>query len=307
MNQPTLPLVVLNGPSASGKSALAIEVALALTASGQPAEVINSDSMLVYRGMDIGTAKPTLTERSGVVHHLIDIYEVTQTASVAQFQQQARQAIADCRTRGVVPVLAGGSALYVHAIIDEFSFPGTDSAVRERWQQRLDEIGAAALHAELAARHPEAAADILPGNGRRIVRALEIGELTGTVTPVLPQWSYALERVVQFGLDIPRDVLDERVNARVEVMWEQGLVAEVRALERVGLREGVTASRALGYRQVLQFLDGTVSEEQAREQTASGTRKFVRKQLGWLRRDPRIEWLPAGAANNVEQVLNAIV
>lgn len=304
-----VPVVALNGPTASGKTAVAVEVAHRLAAAGIPAEVVNADSMLVYRGMDIGTAKPTLAERGGVPHHLIDILDVTESASVADFQALARATIAECRARGVVPLLAGGSALYVHAILDTFSFPGTDAAVRARLEAELDERGPAELHRRLAALAPDAAAGILPGNGRRIVRALEVLELTGSVTSTLPGWEYELDQVLQFGLEVPRDVLDKRIEDRVHRMWADGLVAEVERLVGRGLREGRTASRALGYRQVLSFFAGELTEDEARAATISGTRRFSRKQLGWFRRDPRIAWLPAGpdAAERVASVVRGIV
>lgn len=287
------PLLVLNGPTASGKSTLAVRLAQELTAAGRPAEIVNADSMLVYRGMNIGTAKPTMAERGGVVHHLIDVLEVDQVASVATFQQLARAAIADCRHRGVIPLLVGGSALYVHAIVDDFEFPGTDPAVRARLEAELDALGAEQLYRRLVERAPEAAADILPGNARRIVRALEVLELTGSWRARLPEWNYAIADVQQWGLELPREQLDQRIEARVQRMWADGMVAEVRGLAERGLRQGRTASRALGYRQVLALLDGELTEAEAIEQTISGTRRFARKQLGWFRRDPRIRWLPA--------------
>lgn len=287
------PLLVLNGPTASGKSTLAVRLAQELTAAGRPAEIVNADSMLVYRGMNIGTAKPTMAERGGVVHHLIDVLEVDQVASVATFQQLARAAITDCRHRGVIPLLVGGSALYVHAIVDDFEFPGTDPAVRARLEAELDALGAEQLYRRLVERAPEAAADILPGNARRIVRALEVLELTGSWRARLPEWNYAIAGVQQWGLELPREQLDQRIEARVQRMWADGLVAEVRGLAERGLRQGRTASRALGYRQVLALLDGELTEAEAIEQTISGTRRFARKQLGWFRRDPRIRWLPA--------------
>ena len=288
-----LPLLVLNGPTASGKSALAVRLAQLLSARGRPAEIVNADSMLVYRGMDIGTAKPTMRERDGITHHLIDVLDVTETATVASFQGLARAAIADCRARGVLPILVGGSALYVHAIVDVFDFPGTDAAVRARLEAELAELGSAALHQRLVEQAPAAAAEMQPGNGRRIVRALEVIELTGSWQASLPQWSYAVPDVVQFGLELPRDVLDDRIAARVEQMWSDGLLAEVRTLAGRGLRDGTTARRALGYRQALAQLDGELTEAEAKQQTAAGTRRFARKQLSWFRRDPRIEWLPA--------------
>ena len=286
------PVVALNGPTASGKTAAAVALAHELAGIGITAEVINADSMLVYRGMDIGTAKPTLAEREGVPHHLIDILPVTQTASVAEFQKLARAVIADCRGREVLPILTGGSALYVHAIVDEFSFPATDPLLRARLEADLEELGSQALYERLKAVDAATAAVMMPGNGRRIVRALEALELTGSFTAELPEWRYALAGVLQFGLDVPREVLDVRINARVEQMWADGLVAEVQELEAQGLRQGRTASRAIGYRQVLAMLDGDLSPAEAKASTAQGTRRLARKQLGWFRRDPRITWLP---------------
>lgn len=286
-----LPVVAINGPTASGKTAVAVAVARELSSGGVGAEVINADSMLVYRGMDIGTAKPTVAEREGVVHHLIDIMEVTETASVAEFQTLARQAIADCRDRGVVPILTGGSALYVHAILDSFSFPATDPHLRNRLEVELSQVGAAEMHQRLCVLAPKAGQLIQPGNGRRIVRALEAIELTGSFTAELPAWEYAIENVVQFGLNTPREVLDERIEARVQQMWAAGLVAEVVGLEGRGLRRGRSAARAIGYRQVLAMLDGDLDEAEAIQATAQGTRRLARKQLSWFRRDDRVTWL----------------
>lgn len=287
-------ILAINGPTASGKSSLAIQVALHLQAAGQAAEIVNADSMLVYRGMNIGTAKPTQAELDQVRHHLVNIMDVTQTASVAEFQTLARAAIADCHAREVIPIVVGGSALYMRAILDDFEFPGTDPAVRARWEAELDRVGSEALHAELARQSPQAAAEILPGNARRIVRALEIIELTGSFTPSLPTWTYALPGVQQWGLELSRELMDQRINARVDQMFADGLVAEVEYLVTQGLRQGRTASMALGYRQVLQFLDGEFTEEEARAAIQRGTRKFARKQLSWFRRDHRIIWRSVG-------------
>lgn len=291
MAAPQVPLVVLIGPTASGKSTLAISLAELLAARGQAAEVVNGDSMAIYRGMDIGTAKPSAAEQARVAHHLIDLLAVTESASVADFQRLARGIIADLRTRQIVPILVGGSSLYIRAIIDQFDFPGTDPAVRRKWQDELDRLGAPALHEVLAAQHPQAAAAILPGNGRRIVRALEVIELTGDFSPTLPGPHYALAGTHQFGLRLDREQMDARIAARVEQMWADGLVDEVKELVSEGLREGLTASRGLGYQQVLGFLAGELTEDQARQATIDGTRRFARKQLGWFKRDPRINWL----------------
>ncbi len=302
-----LALLALHGPTASGKSTLAVEVALALAAAGQPAEIINADSMLVYRGMDIGTAKPTAEQRHGVRHHLVDVMDVTETGSVAGFQALARAAIRDVRARDVVPIVVGGSSLYLRAVLDPFEFPGTDPEVRARWESELAVVGPEALHAVLARRSTAAAREILPGNGRRIVRALEVLELTGDFAPTLPPWTYAVPGVVARGLELPRDVMDARIADRVDAMWAEGFVDEVRGLEARGLRHGRTASRALGYRQVLAFLAKEISEAEARESTIRATRRFARKQLGWFRRDPRISWRPAGTPALAEEFARAML
>ncbi|MFT3875045.1 MAG: tRNA (adenosine(37)-N6)-dimethylallyltransferase MiaA [Propioniciclava sp.] len=302
-----LPILAVNGPTASGKSALAVSIALILGERGQPAEIVNADSMLVYRGMDIGTAKPAPAERCGVRHHLIDIMEVTESATVAEFQARARAAIAECRTRGVLPIVVGGSALYMRAILDHFEFPGTDPGVRARWEAELERLGPEALHAVLAARAPGTAAEILPGNGRRIVRALEVLELTGGHQPTLPAWTYALDGVVSIGLELDRPVMDARIAERVHAMWAAGFVDEVRALQQRGLRQGRTASKALGYRQVLAHLDGELTEQQAIEATIAGTKRFARKQLSWFRRDHRITWYPAGTDGLAATVAGTLV
>lgn len=302
--EPALPVPVLVGATASGKTSFAVRLAQRLIADGRPAEIVNADAMLIYRGMDIGTAKPSEAERGGVRHHLIDILEITETASVADFQSRARTAIADCRERGVIPVVVGGSALYVRAVVDEFEFPGTDPVVRSRLEADLARSGPEALHQRLADRDPEAARTIEPGNGRRIVRALEVIELTGRPYAArLPAHRYAVPGVVQIGLDVPRPVLDQRIADRVGQMWTDGFVAEVRALESRGLRLGLTASRGLGYRQLLDFLDGAITEDQAHDQTIVATRKFARRQDGWFRKDPRIAWFDPDSAGLVDRVL----
>jgi tRNA dimethylallyltransferase len=283
-------VIAVVGPTAAGKSDLAVELALRLDG-----EVINADSMQLYRGMNIGTAKLTGPERRGVPHHLLDVWAVTRTASVAEYQEMSRAVIDEVRGRGRLPLLAGGSGLYVRAALDDLEFPGTDPAVRARLEAELAERGAGALHERLRAQDPPAAAAILAGNGRRIVRALEVIEISGRpFTATLPDHRYRYD-AVQIGLTVPRAELDERITLRVRRMWEAGLVEEVRALEAAGLRDGLTAPRALGYAQVLRFLAGEWTREQAIEETARATRKFARRQESWFRRDPRVHWLPYDA------------
>jgi tRNA dimethylallyltransferase len=299
-------ILVLVGPTASGKSSLAVALAEWLAARSRPAEIVNADSMLIYRGMDIGTAKPAPAERARIPHHLVDVAAVTETASVAEFQRRARAAIADCRRRGVLPIVVGGSALYIRAVVDELEFHGTDPMVRKRWEEELVKSGSEALHERLAVVDPAAAAAIQPGNGRRIVRALEVIELTGRpFTARLPERRYHLPGVAQIGLAVDRAVLDRRIEERVESMWTAGLVAEVAELSDRGLREGLTASRALGYRQVLELLDGEVDEDEARRRTVVATRKFARRQDAWFRQDHRIIWLAHDRTDLVEAALGA--
>jgi tRNA dimethylallyltransferase len=287
-------IVAVVGPTAAGKSSLALRLALELTGAGRPAEIISADSMLLYRGMDIGTAKPTPAERTLVPHHLIDVLDVTQSATVAEFQGWARDALTDCKHRCVVPILVGGSALYVRAVLDDFQFPGTDPALRAGLEAELADLGPEALHARLDELDPVAAAAILPGNGRRVIRALEVISLTGGLfSASLPERRYLLPDVCQVGIDIDRAALDARIAARVHSMWAAGFVTEVERLAGQGLRDGLTASRALGYAQILRFLDGELSEEQAQAETISRTRKFARRQDSWFRRDQRITWFDA--------------
>lgn len=299
----TVPVVAVVGATASGKSDLALHLALSLAERGG-GEVVNTDAMQLYRGMDVGTAKLPLAERRGVPHHLLDVLEVTEAASVAEFQSWAREVIGECRGRGVTPVLVGGSALYTRAVLDEFDFPGTDATLRARLEAELADLGVEAMHRRLGAVDPEAASQVLASNARRVVRALEVVELTGRpFSASLPRLSYAVPGAVQIGVDIDRTTLDARIERRVESMWESGLVEEVRGLEARGLREGRTAHRAIGYRQVLSLLDGELRETEAREQTATATRRFARRQDSWFRKDPRVTWLPHDAPDLVERAL----
>jgi tRNA dimethylallyltransferase len=283
------PVIAVVGPTAAGKSDLALGLAGALGG-----EIVNADSMQLYAGMDIGTAKLTVAQRRGVPHHLLDIWDVRRTANVADYQRLAREVIAGIQGRDRVPVLVGGSGLYIRAALDDLDFPGTDPRVRERLEAELAAGGPGPLHARLAAADPDAAAAILPSNGRRIVRALEVIEVSGRpFTAVLPSYQ-SVYPAVQIGLRVPRAVLDARIAERVSRMWQAGLVDEVARLGQAGLREGKTASRALGYAQVLRFLAGEYSQDEARAQTVQATKRFARRQESWFRRDPRVIWLDTG-------------
>jgi tRNA dimethylallyltransferase len=285
------PVLAVVGPTAVGKSDLAVELAVRLGG-----EVVNADSMQLYRGMDVGTAKLPPDERRGVPHHLLDVWPVTRTASVAEYQRLARRCVDEVLARRRLPILAGGSGLYVRAALDDLDFPGTDPAVRGRLEDELAELGAAALHARLAAVDPAAAAAILPSNGRRVVRALEVVELTGApFTARLPSGRSVYD-AIQVGLDVDLPALDERITIRVDRMFATGLVDEVRALVGAGLRAGRTASRALGYQQVLRMLDGAYDEAAARAETIRATRRFARRQRSWFGRDDRVVWIAAGSA-----------
>ncbi|WP_083390842.1 tRNA (adenosine(37)-N6)-dimethylallyltransferase MiaA [Parafrankia soli] len=278
------PVIAVVGPTGAGKSDLAVEIALELGG-----EIVNADSMQLYRGMDIGTAKIPMVERRGVPHHLLDVWEITRAADVASYQADARRVVNGLLAAGRVPILVGGSGLYVRAVLDDLSFPGTDPAVRARLERELAEVGPGPLHERLTGLAPTAAAAILPGNGRRIVRALEVVELTGTFEATLPGYR-SIYDVVQVGVDRPD--LDTRIADRVELMWRAGFVDEVAALAEAGLRDGRTASRALGYAQVLAVLDGAMdSMDAAKQATTTATRRFARRQRSWFRRDPRISWL----------------
>ncbi len=295
-------MVAVVGATASGKSDLAL--ALAGRVHG---EIVNTDAMAVYRGMDIGTAKTPVGERAGIPHHLLDLLDVTEPLTVAEFQGWARTTIAEVRARSRVPVLVGGSALYTRAVLDRFEFPGTDETVRRRLEAELDEVGPAALHARLAEVDPEAAARILVDNGRRIVRALEVVEITGRpFTASLPRLEYADPHSIQIGVSIDRATLDERIAKRVDAMFEAGFVVEVERLLAAGLREGRTAGQAIGYREVAAYLDGELTLDEARERTATATRRFARKQDSWFHKDPRIVWVAYDDPDRVDVAVAAV-
>ncbi len=295
------PVVAIVGPTASGKSALAVEVAEFLGG-----EIVGTDSMQVYRGMEIGTASPTPEERARVPHHMIDVWDPSHAVSVAEFQAAARQEIDDIRGRGLTPVVVGGSGLYVSAVLDDLRFPGTIPEVRAALERDLAQHGSEEMHRRLAAVDPAAAAQILPTNGRRIVRALEVIEITGE--PFVAELPDPVDvyPTVRIGLQVPRPQLDERIAARVDRMWADGFVDEVRGLAAAGLADTPTASRALGYQQVLAFLAGEISEDDARQQTIDGTRKFARRQQRWFGRDERIAWLLYDSPTLVDEALAVV-
>jgi tRNA dimethylallyltransferase len=293
-----LPIVAVVGATAAGKTGLSLDLAERLGG-----EVVNTDAMQVYRGMDVGTAKLPVAERRGIVHHLLDTHDVSEPVSVADFQAEARAVIAALREREVVPVLVGGSALYTRAVLDRFEFPGTDPALRGRLEEELDVVGVAAMHARLTEVDPEAAARILPDNARRIVRALEVVELTGrSFTASLPRLEYVDPLTVQVGVTIDRPTLDERIAARVRRMYADGLVEEVARLGPLG----PTAATAIGYRQAAAHLAGELTLEEAIEQTTTATRRFARRQESWWRKDPRITWVDHDDPDRVERAVAAV-
>ncbi|MGS2805413.1 tRNA (adenosine(37)-N6)-dimethylallyltransferase MiaA [Nocardia sp. MW-W600-9] len=283
---PGRPIAVV-GPTATGKSDLALDLAERLDG-----EIVNIDAMQLYRGMDVGTAKLPPDQRRGIPHHLLDVLDVTETATVAAYQRDASAIVEDIMARGRTPVIVGGSMMYVQALLDQWDFPATDPAVRARWEALLAEGGVVAVHAALRAADPVAAATILPTDGRRMVRALEVVELTGqpfaasAPTIGVPRWDTAI-----LGVDRETALLDARIETRTALMFDTGLVEEVRGLLELGLREGQTARRAIGYAQVLAHLDGEYDLAHARERTLIGTRRYVRRQRSWFRRDPRVAWV----------------
>ncbi|MEY4000317.1 MAG: hypothetical protein RLZZ626_672 [Actinomycetota bacterium] len=285
-------LLAVVGPTGTGKSNLAIGLAHELAGQGIQAEIINCDSMQFYRGMNIGTAKLDQAEREGVPHHLIDILEITDESTAAEYQRIARPLIEDLQARGVVPILCGGSMLYVASVLNTFEFPGHDDELRAELEADLESRGSVALHADLAALDPSAASRVDPLNPRRVVRALEIVRLTGKpFAAALPEKPESWQPVLEIGLNSERAHLVQRLNQRVEKMWQQGLVAEVEALIPAGIRHGKTASRAIGYAQALAQLDGTISQDEAIATTAQLTSRYARRQMSWFRRDDRINWL----------------
>jgi len=298
-------LVVVVGATGTGKSGLSLDIADALAAKGGKAEIVNADAMQLYRGMDIGTAKLPVEERRGIPHHMLDVLEPSEEASVAQFQVDARAAIASIESRGATPILVGGSGLYVSSVIYNFEFPGTDPLVRADLEAELEARGPGLLHARLAQLDAAAATSIGPSNGRRLVRALEVIAITGKpFGSGLPDENAYWRPTTVLGLTTSREILTPRLDKRVDNMWRDGLVQEAAALRPAGL--GVTAARAIGYAQALGQLDGTITESEAIEQTQALTRKYARRQVSWFKRYPGTEWLdgddPQRLAKAMERV-----
>jgi tRNA dimethylallyltransferase len=286
------------GPTAVGKTKLAIECAERLDG-----ELVGTDSMQAVTGMDIGTAKPTVTELGRIRHHMIDVWPMSHRADVVQFRDLARTSIAEIMQRQRTPIVVGGSVLYVKAILDQFDFPATDPNIRARYENLLDQDGPKKLHELLAEKDPLTASNILPGNGRRIVRALEVIEITGELYHSrLPE---PVEEIpsIRIGLGIDRVSMDARIVDRVDHMLDLGFVLEVEQLESQGLRNAPTAARAIGYSQVLAHLSGEISSEEMREKMIYATQKFARRQQRWFRQDPRIHWFPWDGEHLNESVL----
>ena len=304
-----LPVIAIVGATGTGKTALSLDTVEALGRQGQPAEIINADAMQLYRGMDIGTAKITAPERRGIPHHLLDVYPVTQESTVADYQQRARHAISEVHARGAIPILVGGSGLYVSAALRTLDFPARSPELRAALEAELEQHGAGALYERLRAVDPDAAAAIDAANSRRVIRALEVNQLTGA--PFRPGTADAgalwHTPTITVGVHCDRDILVDRLRVRVTQMWETGLIDEVRGLIPQGLEQGVTASRAIGYAQAIAQVRGTMTEQEAIESTTVMTRKYARRQVSWFRRYPDTVWGDAHVPHRAENIAQEAV
>ena len=295
-------IIAIVGATGTGKSDLALDIAEHLISTGQPAEIVNADASQLYKGMGIGTAKVPVSERRGIAHHMLDVLDVTAEGSVAQFQIDARAAIEDVESRGATAILVGGSGLYVWSVLFDFEFPGTDAEIRDRLEQRLESEGIGALAADLEKLDPEAYEGIDVRNARRLIRALEVVELTGKpFGSGLGAEQRPWREHIMIGLRVPRDELTARLDARAQAMFDNGLVDEVRGLVPLGIERGATASRAIGYAQALGVINGTMSIAEAIDETSALTRRFARRQVSWFTRNPNIQWFDAPAS--VDEVL----
>lgn len=300
-------LLCIVGPTGSGKSGLAINIALELAKSGVKAEIVNADAMQFYRGMDIGTAKVPLDERAGIEHHMLDWLEIEEENTAARYQVEARKVITDLIEQGTLPIVVGGSMLYIAALINTFEFPGRDEALRAQLERDLLDLGPAAMHKRLELLDETAASRIEPQNGRRIVRALEIVMITGEpFAASLPDQFESFLPVLEIGLNSAREHLVERLAQRVRGMWAAGLVDEVKGLEDKGIRDSKTASQAIGYSQALASIDGRLTEEEAIAETILLTQRYARRQMSWFRRDPRIHWFDYQDENLLDEVMNLV-
>jgi tRNA dimethylallyltransferase len=300
-------LLCIVGPTGSGKSGLAINVALELAKSGIKAEIVNADSMQFYRGMDIGTAKVPVAERSGIQHHMLDWLDIAEENTAARYQVEARKVISDLIGQGILPIVVGGSMLYIAALINTFEFPGRDEALRAQLEQDLIDLGPQAMHKRLELLDETAASRIEPQNGRRIVRALEIVMITGEpFAASLPDQFESFLPVLEIGLNSAREHLVERLAQRVRDMWSQGLVDEVKGLVDKGIRDSKTASQAIGYSQALASIDGRLTEEEAIAETILLTQRYARRQMSWFRRDPRIHWFDYQSEDLVKEVMELV-
>ncbi|MBG6214983.1 MAG: tRNA (adenosine(37)-N6)-dimethylallyltransferase MiaA [Cryobacterium sp.] len=297
-------LIAIVGSTGTGKSELALDLAERLIQRGQPAEIVNADAMQLYRGMDIGTAKLSLAERRGIPHHLLDVLDVTDEATVSNYQAHARAVVTEIRARGATPILVGGSGLYVSAVVFDFRFPGTDPVLRARLEAELAVNGPGLMYTRLHGVDPQAALRIGPRNGRRLVRALEIVELTGAPhLAALPEEPVYWRPSVLLGLRTPREQLTTRLDARVEQMWASGIVDEARGLLAAGIENGVTASRAIGYAQALGQVHGTLSQAEAIQATQQLTRRYARRQVSWFKRYAHTHSIASGAVDRVDDAL----
>lgn len=297
------PAIVIVGPTAVGKTDLSLEVAKHF--GGQ---IINADSMQLYQRMDIGTAKLPLSDRQGIKHHMLDVLEVRQTANVADYQRDGRKVIRELDQAGIRSVVVGGSGLFIQGLLEDLQFPGSDPEIRDRLTLEAEKIGPDAIYQRLVEIDPEAATNILPGNTRRVIRALEVIELTGQAPVTTLEQLPEVIPSIRIGLKRDRTQLDQRITKRVQTMWEEGLVDEVRELEKIGLRDGLTASKALGYAQVLDALSGLISFDDAKEKTIQATKRFARRQESWFNRDQKITWFDASTVNfdEIAQLVNKI-
>lgn len=301
-------ILAIVGATGTGKSDLSLDIAEALIAMGHGVEIVNADAMQLYAGMDIGTAKLPVEERRGIPHHMFDVLQVSDEAAVADYQEQARAVITQINDRGNIAILVGGSGLYVSSVLFDFEFPGHDDAVRARLELELEERGPGVMFAKLKEKAPEAAERIDQKNSRRVLRALEVLEVTGSTQALgtLPEEPVYWRPTVIVGLSEEREVLIERLDRRVEKMWEQGLLTEVEDLIPAGIEQGVTARRAIGYAQALAELAGEMSQAEAIEETQAITRRYARRQVSWFKRYADVEWLPAGDSDNVSKAISRL-